>query len=263
MNSIKRAVAVLNCLASAGLPAGVTELSKSLGLSKGTVSRLLSDLEREQMVVQDPDTRRYSLGVRLLELGLMAQSNVDLRSASMPHMHQLRDVTGETVTLSMRVGIERMHIALVPGTYEVRQVPELGKRYPLWAGGSGKVILAYLKNDEIQAVMDRLHESGIRVLASGQALSAEKLGEELEQIRKKGFVVTVGERLTSLCGASAPIFDVEHRVVGSLTVGGPLPRFGVEEGERLGPVVGEAARKVSLHLGDFASACVAARSPRR
>lgn len=251
MNTIKRAVAVLNCLAMAKGPLGVTEISKYLSLSKGTISRILSDLEKEQMVVQDPVSQRHTLGIKLLELGLMAQSNVDLRTASLPYMHQLLDVTGETVTLSMRVGMERMYIAQLPGTYEVRHVPELGKRFPLWAGGGGKVIWANLEGREAEVVFDSLIKSGVRTLASGQILDIGRLRVELEEIRKRGFAVTVGERVPSFCGVSAPVFDSEHRVVGVVSVGGPLPRFGFEEAMRLGPTVSEAARKISLHLGSF------------
>jgi len=244
-------VAVLNCLAGAKVPLGVTEISKCLGLSKGTISRILSDLEKEEMVVQDTVSHRHTLGIKLLELGLMAQSNVDLRSASLPYMHQLLNVTGETATLSMRVGMERMYIAQVPGTYEVRHVPELGKRFPLWAGGGGKVIWAYLEGDEAEAVFDSLRKSGVRTLASGQILDIDRLRAELGEIRKRGFAVTVGERVPSFCGVSAPVFGGEHRVVGVVSVGGPLPRFGFEEAMRLGPMVDDAARKISLHLGSF------------
>ncbi len=244
-------MAVLHCLAAARVPLGVTEISKCLGLSKGSISRILSDLEKEEMVVQDPVSLRHTLGIKLLELGLMAQSNVDLRSASLPYMHQLRDATGETVTLSLRVGMERMYIAQVPGTYEVRHVPELGKRFPLWAGGGGKVIWAYLEGDEAEAVFDSLRKSGIRTLASGQILDIKKLKDELVGIRKRGFAVTVGERVPSFCGISAPVFDSEHRVIGVISVGGPLPRFGFEEARRLGTLLSDVARKISLHLGSF------------
>jgi DNA-binding IclR family transcriptional regulator len=252
LKTIKRTVAVLNYLARARVPSGVTEISKSLGLSKGTISRLLSDLEEEQMVARDCDSHRFTLGVKLMELGLVAQSKVDLRSASLPYMHQLRDATGETVGLILRVGMERMYIEQVQGTYEVRQVAELGKKYPLWAGGGGKVMLAYLEDREVEVVMDSLRKSGVRTLASGQILDIDRLQDELKEIRERGFAVTVGERLPSFCGVCAPIFDSEHRVVGSLSIGGPLPRFGFEEGTRLGPLVREAARKISLHLGDLA-----------
>ncbi|MBI4334420.1 MAG: IclR family transcriptional regulator [Chloroflexi bacterium] len=251
MNTVKRAAAVLSYLGGAGAPAGVTEISKVLHLSKGTVSRLLSDLDREEFVLQHPETGKYTLGIKVLELGLLAQSRLDLRSASLPYMQQLRNATGETVTLTLRVGMDRMYIAQSPGTYEVRQVPELGRRFPLWAGGSGKVILANLEESEMEGIIDAIRKSGIGTLASGQILDVERLKAELVEVRRQGFAVTVGERLPSFAGVAAPIFERDHKVIGSIAVGGPLPRFGPEAGTRVGPAVGEAARKISLHLGDL------------
>lgn len=251
MNKINRAAILLDYLARLHGPARAVEISKALGLRKGTVSRLLSELEAAQFVAQDSDTQRFSLGLKVLELGLYAQSRLDLRSTSLPFMQRLRDVTGETVTLSMRIGIERVYIEQVQGKFEVRHVPELGKHFPLWVGGGGKVILSHLSEEEIEAVMSKIQESGVYRLTSGQTVGIERLRQELNEIRKRDFVVTGGEAVPSFVGVSAPIFDRGHRVVGAISVGGPLPRFGLEEGTRLGPSVSEAARNISLRLGDL------------
>ncbi len=253
LNTIKRAVSILNHIGTTEGRSGVTEIGKALKLSKGTVSRLLSQLEAEELVIQDPETQRYSLGVKIFEIGGLAQSNLDLRTASLPYMHQLRDIIGETVTLNLRVGFDRMYIEQVQGIHEVRQVPELGKRVPLWCGAGGKVILAHLGTSEIEDVLENLRKLGTQVLASGQSLDPSKLQYELEQVRKEHFLVTVGERLPSFCGVSAPIFGREHKVLGCLSVGGPLPRFSPEQGRRWGPSLSSAARKISLALGDLSS----------
>lgn len=253
LNTIKRVVSILNYIGTTEGRSGVTEIGKALKLSKGTVSRLLSQLEAEELVIQDPETQRYSLGVKIFEIGGLAQSNLDLRTASLPYMRQLRDIIGETVTLNLRVGFDRMYIEQVQGIHEVRQVPDLGKRVPLWCGGGGKVILAHLEKSEIESVLDNLRKLGTQVLASGQSLDVNKLLDDLEQIRMEHFLVTVGERLSSFCGVSTPIFGREHKVLGSLSVGGPLPRFSPEQGTRWGPSLSSASRKISLALGDFPS----------
>lgn len=211
--------------------------------------RTLSQLENEQLVAQDVATRGYVLGVKVMEIGLIAQSQLDLRSASRPYLHQLRDETGETVSLSLRIGLERMFVDLVESKHEVRQIPEMGKRSPLWCG-SGKAILAFLGESDSGAVMESLRSAGTQVLASGQILDAGRLREQLAQVRSQGFVVTVGERQPGVVGVAAPIFGREHQVLGAICVGGPLPRFGVEEATRFVAAVVGAAGRISLCLGD-------------
>lgn len=248
---MERVIAIISYLAATNEPCGVTEMSRELRLGKSSVYRVLSSLENVQWVAQKPETQKYTLGIRVLEFSLSRLSNLDLRSASLSHLEELGSATKETAMLSGRVGLERIAIEQVPGYYEVRYFAEPGRRLPLWCGAPGKVMLAHMEESEVEAVIDNLGKSGVSVLASGQPLDIDRLREELGEIRRQGFAVTVGERVAGGSGVAAPIFGYNHRVVGAISVTGPLPRFSADLARHYGPLVSQAARQISLKLGDF------------
>jgi DNA-binding IclR family transcriptional regulator len=99
--------------------------------------------------------------------------------------------------LTLRVGYERVCIEQVEGSYEVRMMTQLGKKYPLWVGAQGKAILAYLRDLETEEVLTCLRTAGAKILASSQALNLKKFSKDLAEIRKRGFAVSFGERVMS------------------------------------------------------------------
>ena len=92
------------------------------------------------LAVQDPSTRRYGLGPLTLVLGTAYQRRIDLRAIAAGPMTALRDLTGETVGLSVRVGEELLHIDQVESRSELRRTFEIGKALPLWAGAPSRVL---------------------------------------------------------------------------------------------------------------------------
>lgn len=250
MKAVDRAIAILEYLGSAKSACGVTDIGRALGLSKSVVHRTLSMLDAAQWVTQDSDTERYRIGNRMLELGLSILSNMDLRSASLPYLNQLRDATTETACLSLRMGQELIFIDQIQGGHEVRLVVALGRRLPMWCGAAGKAMLAYLPESELESVLDNLGRLGTQVLASGKVVDVDRLREELVETRTRGFAVASDERLLGASGVAAPIFAHDHTVLGAISVGGILPRFTPERATTCGPPVAQAARAISSRLGD-------------
>jgi len=250
MNSADRVIAILSYLASNSGPRGVTEISKKQGLSKSSAYRALISLKRAQWVTQDSETKKYSLGAGVLELGLSILSRLDLRSASLPYLNELRNTTHEATMLSARVDLERMYIEQIQSDHEVGWKVELGRRFPLWLGAPGKAMLAFMSESEIEMAIDNLRKSGIQVYVSGRLVDIDKLRKELAEIRRQGFTVSSGERLLAVAAVAAPIFGCNHQVVGAISLGGPLPRFNLDLATRYGPLISQAARKISLRLGD-------------
>lgn len=245
MKAEQRVLSILDYLASIGKPCQVTEISRQLKISKSTTSRNLSSLKSGQWVAQDTESRRYTIGTRALEFSLSILSCFDIRQDSLSYLGQLRDATGETSMLSLRAGLERMYIEQVPGVHEVRQIVQLGKPLPLWCGAPGKAILAYMEESDRQWIVDTLRKSGVVVLASGQTMDIDRLQEELAEIRKQGFALSVGERVAGTSAVAAPIIDRQGQVAGAISVSGPLSRFSVDLATHYGPLVREAARAIS------------------
>lgn len=242
-------IAILRLLVSSKEPKRLIEISRELGISASTAFRIMSSLKNAEWVFQDPITKKYSIGSGLQELAVSLVSQLDLRNASQPYLEMLYREVNENVMLTTRVGLERMYIEQIQCDHELRQVVEVGKRMPLWAGAPGKAILAYMEEEEIKAVMKELKKSGVRVLASGQVVDIDKLRQELGEIRQQGYSLTSGERTAGLHAVAAPIFGGDRRVLGAISTGGPEARFTMDMAIRYGPLLSEIGEKISLRLG--------------
>lgn len=249
MNTAERVVDILDAVASADGPCGVSELSRQLKIGKNNIFRILTALEEKGWLEQDAETKKYSLTGAMAEVAFRALSQLDIQKISMPHLHELQQMTGETSALVIRVELERTFISSVPSNQAVRHVVPMGERRELWRGSGGKAILAFMTEEEIEAVLKQFSDSGVSVLAAGQAVTIESLRAELAQIRKQGFSAVAGERTSGVCGVSAPIFNHKQAVVGAISVSGPMTRFDMEKALQYSTLIVEKARKISSILG--------------
>lgn len=247
MNTPERVVDILDVLASAGGACGISDISRQLGIGKNNVFRILTALECKGWVQQDEETKKYSLTGAMASVALRALSNLDIQKASLPYLRELQTITGETSALCIRVELERMFISSVPSEHEVRQIVSLGNRLNLWYGSGGKVMLAYLTHDEIDTVLQRFRESADTVPPTEETITALRV--ELVQIRQQGYATGIGQRNPAVCGVAAPIFNHDQKVVGSLGVSGPMPRFNLELAAKYSTLVKDQARKISTLLG--------------
>jgi IclR family transcriptional regulator, KDG regulon repressor len=249
MNTAERVVDILDAVASADGPCGVSELSRQLKIGKNNIFRILSALEEKGWLEQDTETKRYRLTGAMAEVAFRALSQLDIQQISTPYLHELQQMTGETSALVIRVELERTFISSVPSNQAVRHVVPMGERRELWRGSGGKAILAFMTEDEIEAVLRQFSDSGVSVLAAGQAVTVESLRAELAQIRKQGFAAVAGERTSGVCGVSAPIFSHKQVVVGAISVSGPMTRFDMEKALQYSTLIMERAKKISSILG--------------
>ena len=135
----------------------ITDISNKLNLSKGTVHRLLKTLQDSGFVVQDPVNRRYFLGhliVRLASSPLVAHQSLTM--CAFNEMEYLRDLTGETVELQIRVGMQRMCLEEVPSRHNIRYAMGKGAVSPVYTGSAGKVLLSELSKSELQIIMKNI-----------------------------------------------------------------------------------------------------------
>lgn len=243
--TVERAADVLALFARAESPTlGVTEIANALALSKAAVHRILASLRSRDLVDFDAQSRRYRLGSMALSLGLAYLSRVDVRYFAQAELAELSKVTGETATLSVRNGFQRIYIDQVRPQREIVMSVQIGVPYPLHAGSSSKAFLAFMPDEEV----DRYLSGPLEKLTNKTITSAASLRRELARIRTRGYATSVGERQVGAASVAAPIFDHEGRVAAVVSVCGPAERFEAEVNDVV-PELLAATSRVSARMG--------------
>ncbi len=218
--TVERAVAILRALADAPGDLGNNELARRTGVNPSTVSRLLATLADAGLVRRMPDSGRFRLGTRLVELGNAALSRIDLRQLGRPHLMALTGATGETATLSIPNGEATITVDFVQSPSSVRSVAEVGRPSVAHATATGKVFLAYA---------GPLPTGPLASYTPHTITDAKRLGAEIACTRQRGWARAVREREVDLNALAAPVLDAEGGLVAVLGLQGPAARFSPEE----------------------------------
>lgn len=226
----------------------VAELSHATGLSRPTVYRILRVLESFGYVAQDRATKRFRLGSGALALGRRALESIELRQVAYPVMRGLQEATGETVLLTVpsEDRTESVCVDRLESPQRLRLILEVGRRVPLHAGASSKILLAFLPPEQVQRVVAL---RGLPRLNKNTITDPDALARELEDIRRRGYALSFEETNEGAAGVAAPIFDAAGELAGGLGIAGPLIRFGEEAVAHLIPVVCAHADEVTRALG--------------
>lgn len=243
---LTRAIQVLDVLSRSETDLTIRALADRAGLPKSTVQRLLHGLVDTQMVVQDPDTRRYRLGPRTLALGMAYQRRIDLRAVALPRMTWLRDRSGETVGLSFGVGEEVMHVDQVESTADLRRTFELGRPYPLWSGAPSRLVLAAMPDDEVEAVARKRLPGGV---VPANPPGPDELIAAVRRARRDGYAAAFEETIVGVNTLAAPVRGEGGQLLATISVTGPSVRFDRTAMETILPDLLTTARQVTVEVG--------------
>jgi DNA-binding IclR family transcriptional regulator len=142
VRAVERALDILLCFTDSS-DLSLTEISSRVQLHKSTVHRLLASLEGKGFLLRDAATEKYRLGFRLWELSANLSQSDDPGLILLPELERLRDQLGETISLYVRDGYERVRIQAVQSNHAIRRVAPVGARMPLHVGASSKVLVAF------------------------------------------------------------------------------------------------------------------------
>jgi len=224
---------------------GVSALARDLGLSKAVVHRILRTLVERGFLETDALTREYRLGPSAAALGARALRGLDLRVTAMPVLRELQRSTGETTTVSAHVPGGRVYLDQVESAREIKMTVELGRRFPLHAGSSSTCILAFLSDEEIEAVL----HGPLDLLTRRTIVASEALRQRIQHVRVHGFAASDGERQEGAGSVAAPVFGVDGVVRGAISVCGPAARVDAAARDRFVPLLTSAADRISRELG--------------
>jgi DNA-binding IclR family transcriptional regulator len=243
---IDRVIDILETFARIGPELGVSEISRALGLKKATAHRLLSSLRRRGIIAQDPNTRRYRLGLKLWELGALATLQVDWVHRVKPHLERLTQMTGETAHLAILSDGQILYVEKVESSRSLRMPSQVGRRNPVHCTGVGKAQIAWLPEEVLAGIIAR---RGLARYTANTLTSLPALRRELALIRERGYAVDSEEIEDGLVCIGAPIRDHTGLVVAGVSIAGPSSRLRPESIPEHARSVVDAARSMSAVLG--------------
>lgn len=223
--SADRVADVLLVFAQSERALGVSEIARSLELSKAVVHRILQSLASRSFVQPVPGETTYSVGPAAIGLGTKAWSQLDVRSIAAPALRKLREQTLETATLSALLGHHRVYLDQYESPQEVKMVVEIGPQYPLHSGASSRAILAFLPEHFAVEAFQELQ-------GTTPDVDADTFFALLAEIRELGYATSLNERNTGAASIAAPFFDAADHVLGSVSSSGPAFRYSCTADEK-------------------------------
>lgn len=223
---------------------GVRELAKHSGVHYAVVHRVLATFAANGFLVQDAATGKYSLGLRLFELGQVVRKTFSPEEIVRPVLEALAAQSGETVFLSWLDDHEGLCVGLVHSQHKLRFSIELGERFPLLAGAHAKAILAF----QDAPFRDEVYRLRQEQMGSHATFDREAIEQQLDGVRAQGWAYTREEAAATVAGLALPLWSRDHSaVVGSLAIAGPQQRLS----EEAVPGLLDAMRAASLRLQDL------------
>lgn len=245
IQSIQRAAAVLRSFTEVEPELGVVELGRRLDLHKSTVSRILTTLQAEGLVSQNPETGKYRLGVGLVSLAGVALGRLDVRGVAQPHLNKLVEVSQETVNVVLQDGCECVNVERVASPRQVRYVGWIGRRMPLHCTAAGKVLLAFMDRTE----RDALINGSLAKYTDKTVTNKVKMEVDLARVCQQGYAIVHEEFEAEFSAIAAPVFNHARKVAGVISISGPTYRMGPGQIESFIRPLLETANKASAEMG--------------
>ncbi|MFD1946419.1 IclR family transcriptional regulator [Nocardioides aestuarii] len=237
MQSLHRALDVLEAVAARGGRSTIGEIATGAGLPVPTTHRLLRTLLDRGYVHQTPD-RRYALGARLVPLGTLAGSLVGVDAETV--LAGLVDDLGETANLAMMSGSRAQYVAQVPGRHTMRMFTEVGRMVDLHSTGVGKALLARLDDDE---ALDHVRRVGLARCTDHTLITEEALLADLALVRERGYALDEQEQEVGVRCVAVAVGEPMPWL--AVSVSGPVTRMTDEIVDRAVPQLQAAARALS------------------
>jgi DNA-binding IclR family transcriptional regulator len=259
IQSVNRALSILDLFSFARPSLSLTEISQELKLAKGTTHNLIKTLESKGFLNQDPETRRYRLGSHLLALGTIMAGNLDINRMASGPIRRLADKTD----LICRVAIWDSDAALVTlnaiSQYTDSQALRIGPRVDAYCSSIGRVLLAFAEPGVSKAYLDQLQPVAH---TSQTVVDKGELAAELAATRQRGYAIHSQQVSLGRASIAAPIRGRGGEVVAAVSLTGSPDRIMDREKERLVAELLTVADEISNRLGHRPGMADTARSRR-
>lgn len=246
VQSLDRALAILDLFRQERKPLGITEIAERLGVHKSSVHRMLATLQLRGYVEREPASERYWIGPSLLELGTLYMHETSLVDESKPFLQQLVDEVGVRAHLATLYDGMVLYLKHAAPSSSMRLDTLLGERTYVHCSALGKCLVAWKSEPDVQAIVDKL---GMPAMTPRTIGSAEAFFRELRHVREQGYALDDEEAsLGSRCIA-APIRNYTGDVIAAVSINGSADAIAPERADRLAAAVKRCAAAISGRLG--------------
>jgi IclR family KDG regulon transcriptional repressor len=247
VQALERALDIIDCFSFQDRELSLTDVVKRTGLNKTTAKRLMSNLSTRGYLQQDPQSKKYQLGMRLFELGGIVFSSFSLRQAAAYPMTNLQSQSGATVLLGVSMDDQLVYIDKREGKGMIRISSEVGWRRPLNYGMLGMILMSSLDPKNVRRILKKYP---LKPYAPLSITDKNAFSLRLEQIRDQGYILEKEEAVEGVIGIAAPIRDYSRQVVAALGIGLPAGSRNQMDGlDHIVDLVKKTCETISSDLG--------------
>lgn len=245
LSSVKNTLRILNCFSVEEPEKRVTDLATELGLGKSTISRMLSTLADEGYVKKDPETQKYRLGLRILTLSSVIISDLEVNREARPVLKALVKETSEASHIALLEETDVVYVEQIECPHPVRILSYIGRRNPVHCTSSGKVLMAFQKEEKIRILLN----GELTKYTNHTITDPDKLMRQLKEIKQKEFCMSVNEYMDGVISFAAPIRNYTGKVIAAVSLIGPVSRIHGSVVTTYGNKVIRAAKEISRNMG--------------
>ncbi len=246
VQSLTRALALLERIAANEDGVTLTDIAQQVGLAPSTAHRLLATMEHSGFVSQNEELSKWYIGVKAFAVGNAFLIGRDIVAQARPFLQELVEATGETANLGVLESGEGVLVAQSESREMMRMVVPVGSRIPLHASGIGKALLAGLAEADVKTI---LHNRGLHRYTEHTIVTVAALREAFAEIHRTGYAVDYEEHAVGLRCVAATIYDEHSRPVAAISISGPRSRIPDARLPQLGNIVKQAAERLTRRLG--------------
>lgn len=246
IQSVERALQILECFSGPISELGITELASSMELGKSTIYGLVNTLVQAGYLEQNPDNKRYRLGLKLFELGCIVQNRMDIRETARPYLKELSNQFQMTVHMGLYKEREVVYIDKMDAPNTRIVYSQVGKRAPMYCTGIGKAVLAELKPAEAELVLGsgKLERLTVNTMTEEAAIQ-----KELEKIRRQGYAVDNEEVELGLRCVAVSMKDYRGNPTAAISISSSSAQMTEEKINEIAEKIKRVALEISRKLG--------------
>lgn len=239
VRAVVRALSIFDAFDQAHTSLSLQELSERIDMPKATTFRLVNTVSRAGFLMRLPD-QRYCLSGKFTRLSGLVRGNLSIRDAALPVMTEVNRLTGETITLNVASGSERVCLDVVDTPAPLMTIVRAGEHVSILYGATGRILLAAMSAEELEKVL--------RAAPDPATVDRSALERDLRRYRAQGYALTRGQRIQGVTAIGVPVVVPQSDEKYCLALTGPSVRVDARESEFVELMIA-AGQQVSSYLG--------------